>query len=497
MKLHLDLESVEDYRTFLKIKSLPRYAFHGREAVVPDEYASFLGVKPKKSKASQYEPIDGLFDYQEAITRLAIRKQKFAVFAQCGLGKSLILLEFARHVSDCIRRKECVLIVSPLMVVRQTLAEAARFYGDSLPIVQLRANEIGKWLKDGNGKIGITNYEAITDDLEPGRLAGLILDESSMLKSHYGKWGTKLIELGKGLAWKLCLTGTPAPNDRIEYANHAVFLDAYPTVNSFLARFFVNRGQTQERWSLKPHALKPFYIALSHWCIFLENPATYGWKDNTANIPPIKVHIHDIDLTDAQQALAYKATGSLFSDQPGGITSRSVLSQLGKGSYRGEDVDSLKPAFIRNLVDGWSGTENTIIWCLFNREQELMEKTFPEAASIKGETAYEDRERMVENFKAGRTKVIISKGKILGLGLNLHVCTRMVFSGLQDSYETYWQCVKRANRIGSTVPLQVHIPVTEIERPMIETVLLKAKRVQADMEEQEMIFKTTGGCCDI
>jgi superfamily II DNA or RNA helicase len=267
-----------------------------------------------------------------------------------------------------------------------------------------------------------------------------------------------------------------------------VFLDAFPTVNSFLARFFVNRGQTDNRWELKPHALGPFYRALSHWCIFLTNPATYGWRDNAEQVPPIHVHIHDVDLTVEQQGLAFQATGRLFADQIGGITSRSVLSQIAKGSHRGESVATEKPAFIRALVDSWPG-ESTIIWCHYNAEQEAIAATFPNAANIDGSTPLDARLSLIDDFRSGRRRVLISKPRILGFGLNLQVATRQVFSGLQDSYEEFYQAVKRSNRYGSTRPLNVHIPVTEIERPMIETVLRKAARVQADTEEQERIFK--------
>jgi hypothetical protein len=309
-----------------------------------------------------------------------------------------------------------------------------------------------------------------------------------MLKSHYGKWGTVCIRLGKGLPFKYAFTGTPAPNDRIEYANHAVFLDAFPTVNSFLARYFVNRGQTDNRWELKPHALAPFYRHLSHWCIFLTNPATYGWKDNCENIPPIHVHIHEVALTDVQQDLAYQQTGRLFADQIGGITNRSVLSQIAKGHHRGTDIHSLKPAYIRQLVDSWPD-ESTIIWCHYNNEQEQIHKQFSEAANISGATSQAERERSIDEFKAGTRRVLISKPKLLGFGLNLQVATRQVFSGLQDSYEEYHQAVKRSNRVGSTRPLNVHIPITNIERPLIDTVLRKAHRVQQDTETQERIFK--------
>jgi DNA or RNA helicases of superfamily II len=181
-------------------------------------------------------------------------------------------------------------------------------------------------------------------------------------------------------------------------------------------------------------------------------------------------------------------TGAMFVSEMGGIATRGMLGQLAKGNDRGTSIETAKPLFIRRLVESWP-EESTIIWCIYNDEQDKIAAQFPDAANITGDTPYEERMRLIDDFKAGRRRVMISKGKILGFGLNLQVCTRMVFSGLQDSYETYYQCVKRANRYGSTRPLNVHIPVTELERPMIETVLSKAKRVQQDAEEQERIFK--------
>lgn len=488
MKLTFDPSSAADYATFLKVKRLPKYRVVGRTIEFPDEYASLIGMVAGVAGATTYHPSAYLFDYQCDITRIATTKQKFAVFADCGLGKTPIIFEFAQHAAANLPTGKCVLIVSPLMVVGQTLSEAAKFYGDNFKIERVAAKDLPAWLQSGTASIGITNYDALDDDVPQGRLGALILDESSMLKSAYGKWGQTCIRLGKGLAWKLALTGTPAPNDRIEYANHAVFLDHFPTVNSFLARFFVNRGQTDNRWELKPHALAPFYRALSHWAIFLTNPATYGWKDNAEGVPPIHVHIEDVALTDQQNAIVRDETGMMFGHNPGGITSRSKLGQIAKGKFKGEDVATLKPAFIRRMVDSWPD-ESTIIWCHFNAEQELMEQTFPDAASIKGDTPHDARERMVDDFKAGRTRILISKPRILGFGLNLQIATRQVFSGLQDSYEEFYQAVKRSNRIGSTRPLNVHIPITSIERPMIETVLTKAHRVQRDAEEQERIFK--------
>jgi len=486
MEVYLRPESLDDYRLFLQIKALPKYSIQGHVAYFPDEYACRLGFESSSGFSLAYEPIDGLFDYQRDIATMAIRKRKFAVFADCGLGKTLIFAEFARHAASSLPAGRCVLIVSPLMVIDQTLAEVAKFYGDDLPIERVKSSDLREWLTTGRhadcrlpNKIGITNYEAMRNEVEPGYLGGLILDESSMLKSHYGKFGQRCLYLGKGLDWKLCCTGTPAPNDRIEYANHAVFLDAFPTINAFLARFFVNRGQTSERWVLKQHALEAFYRALSHWCIFLTNPATYGWKDNCESIPPIRVHQHHVELTPEQIELTQSRTKpgenlELFMRQAGGITSRISCGTIAKGFYKGKRVRSNKLLFIRKLVESWPD-ESTIIWCLYNEEQKLLEEQFPDAASLKGSTNYEARMKAVNDFKAGRQKVLISKPKILGFGLNLHRATRQVFSGLQDSYEAFYQAVKRSNRIGSTRPLNVHIPITDLEEPMVTNVSAKPR----------------------
>jgi hypothetical protein len=230
-----------------------------------------------------------------------------------------------------------------------------------------------------------------------------------------------------------------------------------------------------------------FYRDLSHWCIFLSDPAVYGWKDNAEEIPPINVHIHSVPLTAKQQVAVRKMTGKLFVGSIGGIGERGKLGQIAKGNSNGERIETNKPQFIRDLVDSWPD-ESTLIWCLYNDEQDQVAAMFPEAANIDGSTPLPERLRMLDDFKAGRVKVLISKPKILGFGLNLQVATRQVFSGLQDSYESYWQAVKRSNRVGSVRPLNVHIPVTEIEEPMVANVLRKAGMVQADTEEQQRIF---------
>lgn len=487
MQIVLNPSSVASYRTFLQIKKLPAWNIRGRLATFPDEYADRLGMAPVVAR-SHYEPEPWLFDYQADITRLAVEKQKYAVFADCGLGKSLVILSYARHVRSLLRIDRRILILTPPMVVPQLIAEAKRFWGDAPPIGVVKASGLQAWLNGhGDTTVGISNYEALKQDTEPGQLGALILDESGVLKSHYGNYAGICLKLGRGLDWKLCATGTPAPNDRIEYANHAVFLDRFPTVNAFLAKYFVNRGQTGERWELKPHALLPFYRSLSDWCIFLSDPTVYGWKDNSGLIPPIHVHIHEVPMTAEQKHWVQTELGTLVAVRAGGITKRAAYGQVAKGFWKGKRYATNKPQFIADLISQWRDQESTLVWCLYDQEQDMVSAAVG-GESMCGKTPMKSRMAMIERFKNRESDTLTSKPKILGFGLNLQVATRQVFSGLQDSYEAYYQCVKRSNRIGSTRPLNVHIPVTEIEEPMVENVLRKARRVEADTQEQEQLF---------
>lgn len=487
MDVYLDPRRLEDYRTFLAIKQLPVYSFCGRTAWFPDEYAHRLGLDVKTKARLVYTPQSFVFDYQRDITEIALKKQKYALFIDCGLGKTIIYFEYLRTVRNMIPNHGC-LILSPLMVIDQTVAECEGWYGDDIQLDVVKPSRLNQWLSSCAGKIGITNFEALKADVRPGQLGCLVVDESSIIKSHYGKYGQQILKLGRGLDWKLAGTGTPAPNDRIEYANHAVFLDHFPTVNSFLAKYFVNRGQTQERWVIKPHALEPFYRSISHWSIFMSNPATYGWKDNCESIPPIHVHIDDVPMTDEQHHAVRNETRCLFAVNPGGITTRAKFSKIAKGL---DGSKTRKYEYIQSLIASWPD-ESTIVWCWYNDEQSLLEKALPDAGSIQGSTKHADRMRIIDDFKAGRCKILISKPKVLGFGLNLQIATRQVFSSLIDSYELYYQAVKRSNRYGSTKPLNVHIPVLDVERPMVENVLRKSRMVQHDTDEQERIFKTYG-----
>lgn len=483
-EVRFDTASVESYRTFLAVKQLPVCRFIGHTARFPTEYAGRLGVSAAEAIAADYEPSSFLFDYQRDIAHIAIRKRKFAVFAKPGRGKTPIYFEFMLHAMRALDNERGCLILTPPMVVEQTIDEAKRFYGDRLPLEQVESGKLGQWLASCRGRFGVTNYEAFRKEVGRGELGAIVADEAHILASHYGKYARGCVELGRGLEWKLSGTGTPAPNDRIEFANQAVFLDRFPTVNSFLARYFVNRGQTNERWVLKRHALEAFYRELSDWCIFLDNPATYGWKDGTDAIPPMYIHIHDYELHPEQIVAVQKRTGQLYARRAGGITNRSTLSKIAKGL---DGTPTYKYDFIKSLTDSWPD-EATIIWAWYNDEQERLRQMYPNSASIEGRTKHAERMRLLHEFQAGRLNPLISKPDVLGYGLNLQIATRHIFSSLIDSERDFEQAVKRSNRIGSTRPLNVHIPVSDIERPMAENSLRKFARIEEDTRQQEAIF---------
>jgi superfamily II DNA or RNA helicase len=492
MQIKLDINSSKDYELYLRIKTLPAYRFTGRMAHIPDEYQHLLMPDLPTAKLADYVPLPSLFDYQRDISKLAIFKKKFALFMQCGSGKSLCILEYARYIQSLISPQKRVLIITPKMVIHQFISEIKRFYANAgynyFTLEQVRANRLSEWLTETGSAVGITNYEALKESTPKGRLGALILDESSMLKSEYGKYAGICIRLGSGLEWKLCATGTPAPNDRTEFANHALFLDQVGTVNAFLSKYFCNKGKTGARWELKGHGIEAFYRDLSHWSIFLNSPSVYGWKSNCDNIPPINVNIHDVDLTDEQKVAATDGTGMLFALSAGGITRRSKLSQIAKGRHGKKKIATNKYTYIKKLISSWPD-ESTMIWAIHNTEQDDLEMTFPGCASINGRTPDYKRLEYIMDFQSGKRKIMLSKSKILGLGLNMQIATRHVFSSCVDSFESFFQAIKRSNRFGSTKPLNVHIPISDLEVTMVENVLEKWKRVQEDMEICERIFK--------
>lgn len=319
--------SLESYMQFLEAKKQPMHRVEGRKITIEEVHG--FDAERELSLSGH------LFDYQKFIVTLSLARKRFAVFADVGLGKTAIFLEWVRHIQDRIAPKK-VLIISQLHLIRQTIDEQVKFYGKSeiIDINAIHKGSIEEFLK-WHGRIGIVNLDKFkTPQNINYQVGAVVLDESSCLKNGTGKIRTSIIESCKGIQYKLACSATPAPNDRQEYANHALFLDYIDNFKQFFTKYFYNTGSGND-FELKPHAKMDFYKFLSTWSIFLKNPSKYGFNDNLHDLQPAEVIWDRIELTQAQHeaALTHASHGqmSMFGNNAGGITNRNKISQISKG----------------------------------------------------------------------------------------------------------------------------------------------------------------------
>ncbi len=324
--------TIEDYADLLAVRSLPEFRFTAPRTVsTATAHLGTIGLDAGTTHPD-WEPLAGhLFDYQRWIVNLALDRERFAVFAMTGMGKTAIQLEWARQVANVTGRR--VLIVAPLNICHQTIAEVARFYDPpTLTVADLTTRAaLDTWIADGAG-VGVTNYEKLDGTTEPLDVTGIVLDESSVLKASMGARRTAIIAAARGLRWKMCCSATPAPNDRLEYAEHAYFLDVVRSTREFLAAFFVNRDG---EWQLKRHGVDHFYRHLASWSVFMRDPRAYNFGDHTMDLPPLRVHYPRVNLTIAQRDAARRWESgqqpSLLGVTPGGVTSRTKVAQIANG----------------------------------------------------------------------------------------------------------------------------------------------------------------------
>lgn len=414
------------------------------------DYLSFLQSKRLQSQTSgravdlsAIHPL--LFDWQKVIVQWALQKGRAAIFADTGLGKSFMQLEFARFSG--VRS----LIIAPLSVARQTVNEAKKID------IQAHYTRSGS---DLIGQINITNYEMI-DHFNPSNFGAIILDESSILKSLDGKIKAKLLEMFSTTLFKLCCTATPAPNDIAEIANHAEFLGVMTRPN-MLATFFTHDSDSGagNGWRLKGHATEAFYRWLASWSMSIKKPSDIGY-DDTGYILPGLIVAPVIVKT------GYTPADQLFATGLKGITDRSK-------ARRGTVVERVQKAI--ELVN--SSNEQWILWCGRNDESASLARALPEAREIVGSDSPDQKIAAIEAFQAGEYRVLITKPKIAGYGINLQNCHNMAFIGLSDSFEDYYQCIRRCYRFGQTQPVQVNIILSEIEQEVYQNVTRKEQEAQ-------------------
>ncbi|MCK9355712.1 MAG: SNF2-related protein [Dehalococcoidia bacterium] len=376
-----------------------------------------------------------LFPFQRDITRWAIRKGRAAIFADTGLGKTFMQLEWAR-----LSGGRC-LIVAPLSVARQTVCEGVKI---GVPVYYTRSGD------DLSNGVNITNYEMVTA-FDAEDFQSIVLDESSILKSLDGKTRKLLTEMFSETPYRLCCTATPAPNDIAEIANHAEFLGIMSRAE-MLSAFFVH---DQDGWRLKGHAEEPFYKWLASWGMSVRKPSDLGYSDDGYDLPPLTIAplwVESDAVTD----------GALFHLGMKGIADRSRVR-------RATAVERVaKAAAIVNAsVDQW------ILWCGLNAEADAVAAAIPGAVNVQGSDSLEEKQRAFEAFQDGSLRVLVTKPKIGGFGMNFQNCHRMAFIGISDSWESYYQCVRRCYRFGQTDPVEALIVVSKQESEVWENVQRK------------------------
>lgn len=573
MSVRFDSFDLASYDLFLKVKRLPesRVEFHGEGETytvsAPARFAALLGVVDERPPTVSLPYAPHLLDDQEAITDIALEAKRFAVWSDCGLGKTAIELEWSRHVVH--RTNGRVLITTMADIIDQTVDEARKFYGTALPMERLESrNAMREWARDGAPGIGITNYEKWNPESldaqvmpEIRHLAGVALDESSRLKTGGGKQKWAIIKSTKGVEYKLSLTATPAPNDVMEFASQASFLEQMRSESEILWTYFT-RDQKTHRWTVRPHARAAFFEFMSSWSIFMRDPRKYGWRMGMPEVPKPQTVVHEIAPTPEQKEwltrLSADATGqlSLFDRLDTNAIQRAKLSQVAKGfiyrhkvTKRGverrqydkgrggrlvERIPSLKPGFVADLVrrDASEGLQ-VLVWTVFDAEAEILaeelrmvhvcarcdaptwravpcpscgceeslavDSSMPDLGArrpfevLTGLTPKADRLPILERFRRGETQVLVSRAKMLGYGLNFQNCGSMVFSGFSDSYEQFYQAIRRAVRSGQLKNVRVHLPaVTGLETDMLENLFRKEAAHEAAANEMELNYVKAG-----
>jgi len=346
----------------------------------------------------------------------------------------------------CRLMGETSLIVTPLAVAEQTVEEAASIHIEARYVRS--ASEIS-----GPG-VYVANMEMV-DRFDPSRFDAVALDEASILKQSDGKTRAKLIEQFKDVPYRSAWTATPAPNDPEELTNQAEFL-GHMTRTNMLAAYFVH---DQDGWRLKGHAYDPMLDWMSTWALAIRRPSDLGYPDEGYALPGLDIipELVDAEITPSE--------GELFAITVGGVQGRSKV--------RRETLD----ARVNRAADlANSDGEQWLLWAGLNDEADMLCDLIPDAVNVRGSLSPEDKARHLLDFAHGRRRVLVTKPKIAGMGLNFQRSSRMAFVGLNDSYEQYYQCIRRQYRYGQTRRVRAHIVVSAIEDQIVANVQRKEKQ---------------------
>jgi DNA modification methylase len=413
------------------------------------EYLKFLETKQKSIITSGFdinenELNNAMFDFQKFIVKRALNAGKYAIFADCGLGKTLMQLEWAKQVN--IYTNKPVLILAPLAVVGQTKQEGIKFGIDM-------------------ANIHVKNYEQL-ENINCSIYSGIVLDESSILKNFEGATKKLILDLFSHTPYKLACTATPSPNDPMELGNHSEFLDVMSR-NEMLAMYFVHDGGETAKWRLKGHAVKLFYQFIGTWAIMLNKPIDIGFEMTGYNLP-------SLNLIEKQITTPKRDNGSLFNDAIISATNFNAELRLTKKERLDEVV-----SIVNSRPD-----ENFIIWIKQNEEGEMLKKLLPEAVEVKGSDSNEWKEKHLLGFANNEFRILISKTKIASFGMNYQNCRNQIFASLDFSFEGLYQAIRRSYRFGQKNEVNIYLITTDTMSNVKQSIDNKQK--QFDIMQDEM-----------
>jgi SNF2 family DNA or RNA helicase len=414
-------------------------------------YSEFLTRKERRAERAGIivDPAElhsRLHDFQRDGVAWALAAGRAALFWDCGMGKTFAQVEWAGHAADTS------LLVAPLSVARQTVREAEAIDAE---VRYVRDPE----QVDGPGRF-ITNYE-MADRFDPALFGAVVLDESSILKSIDGKLRTWLIEAYRSIPHRLACTATPAPNDVAELANHSEFLGVMSRPE-MLAAYFVH---DERDWRLKGHAAGPMYRWMTGWAQALRRPSDLGYSDEGFELPELRIIAEPVDVASVPD-------GQLFATDLGGIG--------GRAKVRRETLD----ARVERAAALAGGEDQWIVWCGLNDEARALAE-IPGAVNVEGSWSPDAKAEALEAFQDGEIRVLVTKPSIAGFGMNFQNCSRQAFVGLSDSYESYYQAIRRSWRFGQTEPVEAHIVVSELEMAIVENV--RRKEAEASQMQNALI----------
>jgi len=420
-----------------------------------NEYLDFLNKKQKAHIFSGFDVNENelnkqMFDFQKFIVKRALKAGKYAIFADCGLGKTLMQLEWANRVNK--ETNKPVLILAPLAVAGQTIKEGAKFH-------------INICRYDGsNAPIQISNYEQL-ENIDCSLFSGIVLDESSILKNFEGATKKLILDLFAKTPYKLACTATPSPNDPMELGNHSEFLDVMGR-NEMLAMYFVHDGGETAKWRLKGHATKLFYQFIGSWAIMLNKPTDIGFEMLGYDLPTL-------NLIEKQIVTPKRDNGSLFNDAIISATNFNAELRFTKKERLEEVV---------RIVNS-RPEENFIIWIKQNEEGEMLKKLLPDAIEVKGADTNEWKEKHLLGFAENKFRILISKTKIASFGMNYQNCRNQIFASLDFSFEGLYQAIRRSYRFGQKNEVNIYLITTDTMANVKQSIDTKQKQFEIMQDE--------------